>query len=151
MDTKPTLYTVSGRLLYYLLYPIFVLRPSTRTRGLIFDESGRVLLVKNWIDNNSWDMPGGGVHRAESLPACLSREVYEETGMRIDKSNWLLAGSNRKYFTNFVYFTATIEFEEPSRQKLEIADAQWFYPDALPLRHHDFIDKVLSHHAQGTR
>lgn len=60
-------------------------------RGIIINEiSNKILLIK-LIDNDSpssekysdgfWIFPGGGVEEDESFIDCLTREIYEETGM----------------------------------------------------------------------
>jgi 8-oxo-dGTP pyrophosphatase MutT (NUDIX family) len=48
--------------------------------------ANRILLVNAWPGGQS-DLlcaPGGGVQRGSSLPDNLQREVFEETGLRID-------------------------------------------------------------------
>ena len=46
-----------------------------------------VLLLRRSVDDavrpNDWDFPGGNVHFGELHDASLSREVFEETGLRI--------------------------------------------------------------------
>lgn len=52
--------------------------------GVIFDEAGRVLLVKHTYRNRyPWGLPGGWVRGRERLEEALEREVAEETGLRI--------------------------------------------------------------------
>lgn len=138
------IYHASGRFVFYLLYPVFMVRPSTRTRGLIFDENNRILLVKNWVSNTPWDMPGGGLHRNESLEACLSREVLEETGIKVEETAWQPVATRRRYATNFVYFTATITAVEPKFQKWELTDAGWFNLEELPPKREPLVDDILS-------
>jgi 8-oxo-dGTP pyrophosphatase MutT (NUDIX family) len=57
-------------------------RPSVRV--LCFDEQNRVLLL-GWHDpldgGRVWDLPGGGIRRAESPLAAARRELWEETGL----------------------------------------------------------------------
>jgi len=57
-------------------------RPSVRV--LCFDEQNRVLLL-GWHDpldgGRVWDLPGGGIQRAESPLAAARRELWEETGL----------------------------------------------------------------------
>lgn len=55
--------------------------------GLLTTEDGQILLT--WFNGSGhaepcWTMPGGGVHFDESIEAAVSREVFEETGYRVD-------------------------------------------------------------------
>ncbi len=51
--------------------------------GLLFDEVGRLLLVSDPALNFGWNLPGGGVEKAETLVQGLEREFEEETGLRV--------------------------------------------------------------------
>lgn len=55
------------------------------TRALILHED-RLLLVNAYPGGRSdlWCAPGGGVESGTSLPDNLQREVYEETGLRVE-------------------------------------------------------------------
>lgn len=59
---------------------------TVAVRGIIRYE-GRLLLV---TDNDGyWYAPGGRLEPGETLPTCLEREVYEETGLRIQVADVL--------------------------------------------------------------
>ena len=59
--------------------------PRVAVRAIIVHD-GHLLLVNAWPDGKSDLMcaPGGGVETGSSLPENLAREVYEETGLRIE-------------------------------------------------------------------
>jgi ADP-ribose pyrophosphatase YjhB (NUDIX family) len=53
--------------------------------GAIFDDEGRILLVEHVFHPLfPWGLPGGWMLRNENPDETVRREVYEETGLRID-------------------------------------------------------------------
>lgn len=57
----------------------------TGGRVLIVDESGRMLLIHEWLEDGSthWLTPGGGVEDDEEPRAAAEREALEETGIEL--------------------------------------------------------------------
>jgi 8-oxo-dGTP pyrophosphatase MutT (NUDIX family) len=53
-------------------------------RAILEDEQQRVLLMKR-SDLGLWDLPGGSADEGESAEGCVVREVYEETGLRVEQ------------------------------------------------------------------
>jgi 8-oxo-dGTP diphosphatase len=54
--------------------------------GAVIVEDGKVLLVKRRYEplKGHWSLPGGMVEIGETLEAALTREMVEETGLRIE-------------------------------------------------------------------
>lgn len=50
--------------------------------GLVRNTEGLLLLVRH--PRRGWEFPGGIVERGESLPQALQREIYEESGIRVE-------------------------------------------------------------------
>jgi len=50
----------------------------------IEDAEQRVLLVRQALGLRLWTLPGGKVKRGESLVKAIRRELYEETGLRVE-------------------------------------------------------------------
>lgn len=78
------------------LLPLMILRMSIGTpragstplhsvsvAGAVVDEDGRFLTIKR-ADNGAWELPGGVLELDESLEDGVRREVYEETGIRVE-------------------------------------------------------------------
>ncbi|MGY1693456.1 NUDIX hydrolase [Geodermatophilus sp. SYSU D00766] len=53
--------------------------------AVVLDDAGRLLLVRrrNAPGRGLWSVPGGRVEPGESLAAAVTREVREETGLRV--------------------------------------------------------------------
>jgi 8-oxo-dGTP pyrophosphatase MutT (NUDIX family) len=54
---------------------------------LIIDIQNR-LLLQHRIDNHQWGLIGGSMEIGESLEETARREVFEETGLKLDKLDW---------------------------------------------------------------
>jgi 8-oxo-dGTP pyrophosphatase MutT (NUDIX family) len=83
------------------------------TAGVIlFDQEDRVLLQRRGDDNN-WCIPDGAMMPGETVEEAAVREVYEETGITIDKMEFLniFSGQEQHHIYpdgNEVYFVSTI-------------------------------------------
>jgi 8-oxo-dGTP pyrophosphatase MutT (NUDIX family) len=102
-------------------------------RAVVLGPDGRLLLVKHTYDRY-WYLPGGAMKRGEEPEAALRREAKEEIGiaeLAIEKKLGTYVSTRegkRDTITVFVARAAAMG----KRQRLEIAAAEWFAPDALP-------------------
>jgi 8-oxo-dGTP diphosphatase len=56
-------------------------------KALIFCPCDNLLIVRRQLDQGGegqWDIPGGCIERGENQTEALKREVFEETGLKID-------------------------------------------------------------------
>jgi ADP-ribose pyrophosphatase YjhB (NUDIX family) len=56
---------------------------SVSVAGVIVDDDGRALIVQR-RDNGHWEPPGGILEHGETIEDGLRREVYEETGLKVE-------------------------------------------------------------------
>jgi ADP-ribose pyrophosphatase YjhB (NUDIX family) len=122
---------------------------NVRTRVIVL-HNGRMLLISPHEAGASWQVPGGGLERNESLAECGEREVMEETGVevKIGRVAFLrefvvpkycpLPDSDGVTFTMEVYLYAapTTDQIEPRRENPSAPLPYWIPLDqvaALPL------------------
>ena len=109
-----------------------------RGRGVkcLITHRGSLLLVRHsYGERDTWYVPGGRMHRAESPLATAEREMREELG--VEGLHWReLATWDLRLERIAVRVTALhAEIEDPSAVRLdpvELQEAGWFRPSALP-------------------
>jgi len=58
------------------------LEATISIRGVVREPDAGVLVLRRASDGG-WELPGGRIHRAESVTDCLRREIEEEAGLRV--------------------------------------------------------------------
>ena len=120
------------------------------------DDGPRILLARNHrFPTGRYSVVAGFVEPGETLEDCVRREVAEETGIQVDNIRYF--GSQPWPFPNslMVGFTADYAGGDFAFADDEIADAQWFAPDALPLVPpkisiaRKLIDAFVARHTEG--
>jgi 8-oxo-dGTP pyrophosphatase MutT (NUDIX family) len=101
--------------------------------GLVTDKDGRVLLARHSY-MSGWLMPGGGVARGEPPEHALMRELKEEVGFLRGTGPELVRPYTRRggWATNVVLLYRVRDAEIDFKPNLEIREAAFFAPDALP-------------------
>ena len=64
--------------------------PVSTVGGLIFDDAGRVLMIRTQKWSNLWGIPGGKIKFGEHSAEALSRELKEETNLDINGIRFVL-------------------------------------------------------------
>lgn len=57
--------------------------PRVDVRGAVFDEQGRILMVREKADAGRWTLPGGWCDVNQSGAESVVREVWEEAGLAV--------------------------------------------------------------------
>lgn len=126
-----------GVLAFFTAWPLFFvyLRRSERTRVILHDE-GKVLVVRNWVSDGTWQLPGGGLHPRENVIAGALREVHEETGIMLEQRQLRFVAEReyRRYGHRFrfhVFVTQGFDASQMHRQAHEISRIEWIDHRAL--------------------
>ena len=66
---------------------------------IIIDEKGRLLLQERQFPKGAWGIPGGLMELGESTEDVAKREIFEETGYKIDELKLINVYSGPQNFT----------------------------------------------------
>ncbi len=130
-----------GRLMWWGGWPLMwlFLRNSERTRVIVFNERGEILVVRGWVASSKrWSLPGGGLHRGEKPLQGALRETYEEVGLALDIESMkflsMVRSTSKGLSVKLHVFSAKVIGNPELRlQQLEIAEARWVsLPELTP-------------------
>ncbi|GCE19833.1 NUDIX domain-containing protein [Dictyobacter kobayashii] len=112
----------------WLMHPKFIVGVS----GVIFDEQGRILLLRHrfWMQA-TWGLPGGYANKNERLEDTLRREVREETGYNIQVTSLIRVVSGYRLRLEASYRGTFLGGEERLDNR-EVMEARFFHPNELP-------------------
>lgn len=110
--------------------------PKVDVRAAIFKDD-KILLVKERSDGG-WTLPGGWADVGESASEAVAREVFEESGYRVNVTRLLAVYDRTRqghpaspYYVYKIYFEAEIVDGTPTPSS-ETSDIAFFPEDALP-------------------
>lgn len=127
-------------------------RTTFGARAMLVDGK-KVLLIKHTY-TSGWMFPGGGVEVGDSAMATAKKELFEETGYKVDDQGTILSvyhnieASRRDHVALFVFK----EFHQarPFAPNAEIAEMGWFAIDDLPHDTTDATRRRLGEYFGGT-
>jgi 8-oxo-dGTP pyrophosphatase MutT (NUDIX family) len=127
---------------------------------VIVDDIGRLLLQQRKFPNGSWGITGGLMELGESTEDVARREIYEETGLSVDKLNLINVYSGPQNYIKAengdeFYVVTVAYYSEGYKGELKIDKSEsikfdFFYPDELPNNivksHKVILDEFLAKH-----
>ena len=134
--------------------------PKIGVRGAVFDAAGRILMVREAVDEDRWTLPGGWADVNQTPAQSVAREVFEESGYYVQPVKlaavWDRARQQQPataFSVVRMFFLCTLQGGVPATS-LETSGVGWFaeadIPDHLSLRrtlpHH--ISRMFAHWRQ---
>ena len=96
----------------------------------IFDERGRVLLMREGYGGRRWSVPGGAVEPGESPVDAAAREAMEEVGVEVRITGLVGLIVLRWSRLTIAAFVGDVFSGEPHiAAPEEVAEVAWFEPD----------------------
>lgn len=116
-------------------------RPFLAVGGVIFNGSGRVLLVQRGNEpwKGWWSIPGGAVETGELLKDAVYREMREETGLEVEALEVVEIfesiraaedGAIAFHYVVIDYLCRVVSGDAKASD--DASAARWFSQDALP-------------------
>lgn len=122
--------------------------PVAAVGGLIVNEANELLLVRRARDpgKGKWGLPGGFVDRGETIEEALSREVYEETQLRLKTTELLVTFPNRYNYRGIVsdvidlfYVCRAVDPMSIVLERSELESFSWVHPSSEHLTNMAFV------------
>ena len=102
---------------------------SVSVAGVVVREDGRVLAIRR-ADNGTWEPPGGVLELGETVEDGVRREVFEETGIRVNVDR--LTGVYKNMNRGVVALVFRCHPEGGSEQLSDESTAvDWLTPDEV--------------------
>lgn len=111
-------------------------RVSTAAGGVIFNDEGDVLLIKENYGRHRYGLPGGRVDYGETPEEAVIREVREETGLEVTVTDLIGVLHNKRWDDPLLIlvFRCELVTGEPAIQDPnEIAEVGWYDPTNFPV------------------
>ncbi len=88
------------------------INPATAVAAIIETGDGRIVLTRRKHEPRAGflDLPGGFVDPNESAENALSREIFEELGIKINSARLFATAPNKYIFNGLLYFTCDLGF-----------------------------------------
>jgi ADP-ribose pyrophosphatase YjhB (NUDIX family) len=112
--------------------------PKVGVRGAVFDDTGRILMVREVEDEHRWTLPGGWADVNQTPAQSVVREVLEESGYRVRAVKLAAVWDRARqaqppmaFSIVRMFFICALEGGAPTTS-LETSEIGWFHEGAIP-------------------
>ena len=112
--------------------------PKVDVRAVVFDEAGRVLLVRETADEGRWTLPGGWADVGYTPFEVAVKETREETGLTVHAERLLALFDKRKHehpaqpwYVYKAFVRCVVTEGDLLQQTAETGGAGWFALEAV--------------------
>ncbi|HVE90963.1 MAG TPA: NUDIX hydrolase N-terminal domain-containing protein [Actinomycetota bacterium] len=111
--------------------------PKVDVRAAVFDDLGRILLVRETSDAGRWTLPGGWANVNDTPSESVVREVVEETGFVVEAAKLLMVQDRDRHnppgvFHSYKLFFSCTLTGGSARGSHETSDPAFFARDSIP-------------------
>jgi 8-oxo-dGTP diphosphatase len=99
--------------------------------AFLFDDVGRLLLLRHSYDGGRWGLPGGRMGPGEDPLDCVVRETREETGVDVAVDHLIGLYRLENGFAAYAFACRIVRGEPLVQDPAEIAEVAWLRPDAV--------------------
>lgn len=91
----------------------FYVNASAAVAALVTNENRKLMMVTRAVEPHygKLDLPGGFIDHNETVEDAVSRELFEELGMKVKTMKYLGSAPNEYIFSGFSVFTIDLAFE----------------------------------------
>lgn len=122
-----------GSVIWWLAWPFWLVyfRMVPRRSRVVVLHADKILLVKTWLGDGKWGLPGGGAKRNEPIERSACRELKEETGIHTVPNQLKPLGqfTHKRAGLRYQAYLFVYHLDKPARlqrRRPEIADIGWF-------------------------
>jgi ADP-ribose pyrophosphatase YjhB (NUDIX family) len=131
--------------------------PKIGVRGAVFDAAGRILMVRETVDEDRWTLPGGWADVNQTPAQSVVREVFEESGYHVRAVKLAAVWDRARqahpptvFSVVRMFFICALEGGSPTTS-VETSEVGWFAEADIPadlslrrtLPHH--ISRMFTH------
>jgi 8-oxo-dGTP diphosphatase len=124
---------------------------TTGAAAIVFDDDGRVLVVKENYDRCRWSLPGGALEDGESPEEACVREAREETGAEVAVRELVGRYGLDNGFEAYAFLCELVTGDPGLQPTGELSAVCWLAPAEIPEPQSNILHYALPDALAGKR